>query len=519
LKTKQGRNVLNAFGFLDKTENIDMSNSIYAKYFIDLLEKKGKGQVINRKEIIDEKDSRIETDFHFRLEPEWIAVILTAMAHGGYIILSTEKGKVDALELTGNKKQNIEELKNFKYFQKPKELPVAELKSFFKLLNLPEGAITIDIKDSIKKMVEKTNEVLKETTVAMNKLNNGYHCWGVDLLDDVTAKKYMEKLKDFKEFLEKVLNYDTQPKLKNFPFTEKDINDRKKTIEILATLRDLELIMNTTLALSSYLQIACEKLQEKSKLKNLFDEEKRKFIQDISSGSKVDIQTKWLPVMKKLKEDYIEEYMKLHKLYRLDLNGDKRKNKILKGSLFKELCEVSKIDMLDRKIFKEIQDRLIDNLKSCFNLTAANMEKDVICPHCKFNPTGPEVRKACSLELDECENKLEELSDSWRDNLYNNLTDPVVKNSIDLFSGEDRKMIEDFINTKKLPQKVDSNFVMVVNKVLKGLEKVIISFDEFKTTISCPVPCTLDDLNKEFERFVQDKVRGKEKDRVRIVIN
>lgn len=519
LKTKQGRNVLNAFGFLDKTENIDMSNSIYAKYFIDLLEKKGKGQVINRKEIIDEKDSRIETDFYFKLEPEWIAVILTAMAHGGYIILATEKGKVDALELTGNKKQNIEDLKNFKYFQKPKELPVAELKALFKLLNLPEGAITIDIKDGIKKMVEKTNEILKETTVAMNKLNNGYHCWGVDLLDDVTVKKYMEKLKDFKEFLEKVLNYDTQPKLKNFPFSEKDINDRKKTMEILETLRELESIMNTTLALSSYLQMAAEKLHEKSKVKNLFDEEKKKFIQDISSGSKVDIQTKWLPVMKKLKEDYIDEYMKLHKLYRLDSNGDHRKSKILNGPLFKELRELSQIDMLDRKVFKEIQDRLIDNLKSCFNITVGNMEKDVICPHCKFNPTGPEVRTVCSLELDECENKLEELYDNWRENLHSNLTDPFVKNSIDLLSREDRKIIEGFINTKKLPQKVDSNFVRIVNEVLKGLEKVIFSFDEFKSNISCPVPCTLDDLNKEFEKFVQEKVKGKEKGRVRIVIN
>ncbi|MEQ8192823.1 MAG: DUF6079 family protein, partial [Candidatus Eremiobacterota bacterium] len=91
--------------------------------------------------------------------------------------------------------------------------------------------------------------------------------------------------------------------------------------------------------------------------------------------------------------------------------------------------------------------------------------------------------------------------------------------SIDLLSREDRKIIEGFINTKKLPHKVDSNFVRIVNEVLKGLEKVIFSFDEFKSNISCPVPCTLDDLNKEFEKFVQEKVKGKEKGRVRIVIN
>jgi hypothetical protein len=40
-----------------------------------------------------------------------------------------------------------------------------------------------------------------------------------------------------------------------------------------------------------------------------------------------------------------------------------------------------------------------------------------------------------------------------------------------------------------------------------------------KSNISCPVPCTLDDLNKEFEKFVQEKGKGKEKGRVRIVIN
>ena len=70
-------------------ERLDPDKSKYAKHILDLLARKGHGQVVNRSELIQD-DNGVEYmgRDRQRLEPEWVAVILAALVYAGDLVLA-----------------------------------------------------------------------------------------------------------------------------------------------------------------------------------------------------------------------------------------------------------------------------------------------------------------------------------------------------------------------------------------------------------------------------------------------
>ena len=76
LRTRQGSAVLDALGILDD-DRVQARESQYGGHFLGQMTAKGEGQVLNRSEII-EGPTNAEVDARFKLEPEWVAVVLLA---------------------------------------------------------------------------------------------------------------------------------------------------------------------------------------------------------------------------------------------------------------------------------------------------------------------------------------------------------------------------------------------------------------------------------------------------------
>jgi len=525
LKSKQGIRILNSFNLLDNFNKLDIKNSKYARYFIDLMDKRGRGQVINRREIIDETDPRIETDLNFKLEPEWIGVILTALVHSGYIILTLEDGeKLDASDLTGMKSLRIDKIKKFKYFQRPKELPLPELTVLFKLLDIPEGLIRQENQreEGVRQMIVHSDKLLRESIIpTINKLEKGIFCWGENLLTPGNTQRMISELAQVKEFLESLARFNTPARLKNFNYDTRHIESMNPPLHLVKKIKDLEDMANWASSFVSYLSPAGDKLPDKNPLKEKIEDARLQFIQDISQEGTFElIQKKWIPVLRDLKNEYITLYLEIHRKHRLDHLQDDRKKKILNGETFKSLQEMAKIEMMDRASFYKLRNSIIDGIKPCYSLTQKDMENNYICPHCRLNPLEIRDSREVSLILEDMERQSEQMFDNWQENLYNNLSDPFVQDSIDLLEEDEKKIIKNFIKNKKLPSSIDSDFVGAVSRALKGLEKVEISLDEIKkalTTkgnISNPT-----DIQKRFENFINTKTKGKDKDRIRIILS
>jgi hypothetical protein len=98
-RTKQATAVLDALELLDG-ERLDPYKSKYAKHILALLKKKGRGQVVNRSELIqDVLDVEYLAPQTLRLEPEWAVVVLAALVYSGDLVLAIPGKKFDATGL------------------------------------------------------------------------------------------------------------------------------------------------------------------------------------------------------------------------------------------------------------------------------------------------------------------------------------------------------------------------------------------------------------------------------------
>lgn len=72
---------------------------------------------------------------------------------------------------------------------------------------------------------------------------------------------------------------------------------------------------------------------------------------------------------------------------------------------------------------------------------------------------------------------------------------------------------------RQLPDEVSREFVQALQDALKGLDKVAVVHSELHAAlVDGGVPCTVDELQERFKRFVAELTKGRERDKVRIVV-
>ena len=118
--------VLDGLRLLDQDERVKPLGSPYARYLLDLLLAKAETQVVNHGEVIVQVAGGLQPTFqetHFKLEPEWVAVILLALVFDGQITLNLggnemlDAGNIDRAAL-----KNIEDLTDFRFYRRPKQV-------------------------------------------------------------------------------------------------------------------------------------------------------------------------------------------------------------------------------------------------------------------------------------------------------------------------------------------------------------------------------------------------------------
>jgi hypothetical protein len=139
MKTQQGTAVLDALELLDGNRLVPY-HSRYANSILELLKKKGHGQVLNRDELVrDIQGVEYVVPEKYRLEPEWAVVLLAALVYSGDIVLAIPGKKFDANNLDLLIATPINELVYFKHIEQPREWNLPALKALFELLDLTPG--------------------------------------------------------------------------------------------------------------------------------------------------------------------------------------------------------------------------------------------------------------------------------------------------------------------------------------------------------------------------------------------
>jgi hypothetical protein len=139
VKSRQGTAILDALEALDG-DTLKPRNSRYGKQILDALSQKGQGQVLNRSELVAE-DAGVEYWTKFRIEPEFLSVVLAALVHSGDIVLSISGKRIDAAGIDQFAKVAIGDVVNFKHIDRPRDLPLGPLQDLCDLLDIPKGLI------------------------------------------------------------------------------------------------------------------------------------------------------------------------------------------------------------------------------------------------------------------------------------------------------------------------------------------------------------------------------------------
>lgn len=523
-KTKQATAVLDALELLDG-EKIDPYRSQYAQFILDVVKAKGHGQVINRNEIIhDDHGLEYMNPGSSRLEPEWVIVVIAALVYTGEIVLSIPGKKFDATALPQLAAAKLEDLTRFKHLEQPKDWNIPALKTLFEMMGLPAGMAQMVTKgkvEPIQQLQQSVGKIVKRIVMSQQFIREGVMFWGVDILNITGAKDRSDALNNAKAFFESLQAYSSPGKLKNFKYSSEDILGHQQAILVADELDALREFVMEHGPQASWLTTAEAVLTSDHswtvKIKQVKQEVLDSF-KDVDLSTLVAKSNEIGIKLSQLKKEYLNSYIDLHTKARLGVNDDKRKASLMNDQRLQNLSKLAGIDLMPRQQLTEYQNKLA-GLKSCFALMNKDLGSTPICPHCGFRPSM-EVKTTLSTEIiDQFDERLDHLMNSWISILYSNLEDPITQSNIDLLKVDDRKQLDGFLKSRSLPSPLDSNFVHALKEVLSGLVKVPMNVEDLQKELQANSgPGTPAEMKKRFEGYIDKLTKGKDPVKVRIVL-
>ena len=521
-RTKDAIAILDALEMLDG-DRIEPTRSRYAQEVLNRLQAKGHGQVLNRSELISgATDVEYFAPVRFRLEPDLLVAVLGSLIYSGDIVLAITGDKIDSGKLSLLVERALDDLKQFKHVEAPKEINVAVLRSLFELLGLPSGLAqmaTQGREEPVKELLDVVAKQVQRVLTVGTDLQNRLSFWGQSLLREEELRDWRTRLEALKGFLEGLSPYNTVGKLKNLRITQADIDAQKKNLEVLSSvekLRDLVAELGTTAA---YLSQAEMVLAADHAWVQQAQTARKEILDKLAEDRSAQHATEYRQRLAALKKDYITAYVAQHSKARLGVAEDKTKSALRRDPRIATLRALAGISLMPTGQLTTFEDKL-DKLKSCASLVESELAANPVCPHCGFRPANEQgdLLPAANV-LKTLDDELDRLLDGWQQTLLDNLDDPIIQANFELLKAAQRDLIKGFLTSKALPDPVTPEFIAAVQEALSGLEKIVVTGDDIKKALlTGGSPATPDDLRKRFESFMNERCKGKDASKLRFVV-
>ena len=241
-------------------------------------------------------------------------------------------------------------------------------------------------------------------------------------------------------------------------------------------------------------------------------------LDDPAKRSAVDFSQEARSKLDALKKSYIQIYLALHTKARLGVNEDRRKKALMEDKRLKILRELSGIQLMPRQHLEDIQTRFTE-LKSCFTLIERDMGTSPVCPHCEFRPGIELITSSAVSTLNELDDELDELLANWTETLLVNLNNPGTKDNLELLQPEARELVAKFIDQQALPEEFDQDFIQALDDAFAGLQKISVTIDKLcSVLLPGGSPITPQEMKQRLEDYLGEVTRGKDLDKVRIIL-
>jgi len=544
-----GSGVLEGLGIIDGQGNIHPYDCPYTSYFLKLLNDKPEGQVINRGEVIETVAGGIqpvEKDLKYQLEPEWVSVILLALVYNGDVVLSLDgREELDASTLERAMTRSMTDIVNFRFYKRPRSLPINLWTMIFEGLGLQPGLIRDENtrETAIPELQRLVHAELEQVVLLQNRLEQGAQLWntpvftnrltfvveegtvvGSDAPDfSLSVMDLLPGLRGYKQFLEELNKYTTVGKLRNLRYTPVQIQEFLEFREVVQRARQLLDAINQLQPFTTYLVEAQANLPEDhawTQRARLVQKQTLDSIRRFGKGRETFDQQAAIRELTNLKQEYVAVYSDLHRKNVLTASGDDLRQRLYHDARFESMRALSAIELLTRSGDFEFWKQQLTGLVSCREFHEGVLTDSPTCPYCHLRPAqhrGAANSDALVRLLDE---KLSELLKNWRKALQTNLSSETAQHSLEAMSPAERKPIEEFLKQSDEAESVPTNFVPSAIQALRGIQAVTIPVDALLQALKTGgLPCTREELQNRFKQFVDQQMRGHDAGNTRLTLD
>jgi hypothetical protein len=492
---------------------LDYSHSPYAKSILKMLADKGEGKVLNRDEIIEyvDKSDNLWLTKDFQIEAELEFVVMATLAALGEIEITLNSGKsINSTNLNELKDVLKQDFYSFTHIKSPKGLNLAALKIMF------IGMLGRDLSNQLKDpstythLVSAANDWAKKTITTLSKIQGGLILNGIEIISEEEAQKYRRDFTAFSGFCDKLSNYTSEAKIKNFPYTveilnniipiKNDVDHVKGLLEELDTLnKDISYLLQS----KQFVTDTTFKEEISStvyRLATVLENRNRETIEIYHNE------------INALKNRYADWYLDLYLKHRISQKDHTQKTALLDSDA-KAICDILKdADFLSSGQYKQWLNK-INKLQPADS--KVNKSLILTAPYQDFNPSDFESAEV--LTIRQLKNDLEDLLEQWTDTLKDTLDDPMVKKKMNLLDDATQKLLSDLKSgTIDLAKDNALRIRNAITDLHKGLEKVELSMETMKSTFNKPL--TPDEAIEAFKAYIDQIARGKERDKIRIIL-
>lgn len=507
IKTEQGSAVVDGLGLLDGGV-VDPSKSPYAAWVRVLLDGKPVGHVLNRSEVVTLVDG-VEVAGEWKMEPEWLSVVLLAMAYRGEIEISAGGQSIDATNIALGASQGAESLGRFKTVQRPKIPPMDDLRALMSLLGSNPNLLAVDQDAAVQQLqlaiaaeTTKTLEVMSRVPAAQ--------LAGTPVWDPPEAESLRNRLDDYREFLDRVASMNTAGKLKQYKAPTNGLVAMSSFRAEMGAAADRLDTANRLQAVAGYLRDAKTTLGPEDPWLSTGDSALGAARAALTGDPKVLGEA--MSAMSAAKAVYITRYLDLHNAARLDMKGDERKVSLLSGNTMRRLNLLESVPMLSAGL-TPLKHR-IAGLMMCRGVDALELEGITVCQACQFRP-GIDPTTDAAAGLRAVEDELGRLNDESSGFIAASLEDPIASDGLRLLSDERAAAVRNVAAAGTIP---DPSVIQDLNTVLQGMKKVPLSAEDVIEALRAGGPATTEELNARFQGLVDSALAGKDRKAARLVI-
>jgi hypothetical protein len=544
-----GSGVLEGLGIIDGQGNIHPYDSPYTSYFLKLLNDKPEGQVINRSEFIEIVAGGlqpVEKDLKYQLEPEWVSVILLALVYNGDVVLSLDgREELDASTLERAMTRSMTDIVNFRFYKRPRSLPINLWTMIFEGLGLQPGLIRDENtrETAIPELQRLVHSELEQVVLLQNRLEQGAQLWNTPVFTDrltfvveegtvvgsdapdfsLSVMDLLPGLRGYKQFLEELNKYTTVGKLRNLRYTPAHIQEYLEFREIVQRARQLLDAINQLQPFTTYLVEAQVNLPEDQAWTQRARQVQKHTLDSIrrfGKGREIFDQQAALRELTNLKQEYVAVYSDLHRKNVLTASGDDLRQRLYHDARFESMHALSGIELLTRSGDFEFWKQQLTGLLSCREFHEGAIADSPTCPYCHLRPAQHRGAANSDALVRLLDDKLSDLLKNWRKALQTNLSSETAQHSLEAMSPAERKPIEEFLKQSDEAESVPTNFVPAAIQALRGIQAVTIPVDTLLQALKTGgLPCTREELQNRFKQFVDQQMRGHDAGNTRLTLD